>query len=188
MNRVGEFVIFLSSSNELRSVRDRIEAITDRTINPLPFERSVRIRIRVDRWERSVPQRVKGERANEMFVAKALSSNLTIVLLQDRLGEGTREELEALLAEPVRGATPSDLPGRPDVALIRFAPTEGADDREIDEIEGFLKLNQEKVIYAGPEVSGDPDSDQSWFVILKVLLGAVLTALEADLEGFNESR
>ena len=188
MDRVAEFIIFLSSSNELREVRDRIEAITERSINPLLFERSVRIRIRIDRWEHSVPKRVKTERANELFVEQALNSHLTIVLLQDRLGPGTREELEALLAEPVRGAAPSDPPGRPDLALIRFTPSSSAKDADLAEIEDFLKLNEEKMIYAGPDDAGDPESDKSWFVIFRVLLGAVITAYQADSEEFHESR
>src|SRR6266849_9769774 len=90
--------IFLSSGDDARALRDRVDRIVTDSINSQLLEAGEKVRLEVDRWERTAPQRAEPDRqTNDRFVQRALDSNVTITLLLEQLGEGTRAELEAVL-------------------------------------------------------------------------------------------
>ena len=96
--RGNHYRLFLSSSDEVDVWRDRVEDLMNKSFNP-QLEDLVGVWIRVMRWEQVAPQKVSRKTVNEEFVSRVRRSHLALVLLREKLGDGTREELEAALEE-----------------------------------------------------------------------------------------
>jgi hypothetical protein len=165
------FRIFLSSGDDAADLRDRVEALVHDAINPQLLEAQMQIRLEVDRWEKTAAQRAHpGKNTNDLFVQRALESNLTMALLQDRVGDGTREELEAALAAET------------EVSALWFVPRDSEPDSEVAR---FLTPHKQTLYY---DKTGAPDSDESWLGITRILFGMVLTALGQRQEGLRVER
>src|SRR5205807_2216165 len=67
------------------------------SINSQLLQAGSSIRLIVDRWERTAPGRTQGETINSWFARRGRQSSLALCLLIRRLGDGTKEEIEAVL-------------------------------------------------------------------------------------------
>jgi hypothetical protein len=167
-----ELTIFLSSGDDLSLVRDRIENLVHRVFNPELREHRARFRFAVERWERAHAQRNEpGESTNDRFVRKARESHVTVALLLEQLGVGTREELEAVLNETTH-----------DLAPLWFVPR-GSE--PATEVASFLDEHKDDLLY---EQVGIPDSTESWEGVVKFLLSRTLAAMSADEGVYREQR
>jgi hypothetical protein len=92
--------VFVSSGDDALTSRDYVDRLVRDAVNVALQSLEVPVRFEVDRWERSAPHKIlPGRTPNEEFVARAKRSNLVVSILIDNLGDGTREELEAVLPE-----------------------------------------------------------------------------------------
>lgn len=92
------FILFISSGDDALSHRDLVDDLVRDAINSELLTAGLPIVVTVDRWERTAPGRTEGETINDWFVRRARRSSVALCLLVDRLGQGTKEELEAVLA------------------------------------------------------------------------------------------
>jgi hypothetical protein len=163
--------LFLSSGDDALALRDRVESLVQKVITPQLREAEFKLRIEIDRWEQTASQKTPGgQSTNDRFVARAASAHLTLALLLDRLGQGTREEIEAALAS-----------GTEVSALWFIGRAENAD----SEVASFLGDERENLLH---ERTGKPDSDESWHGILKILFALVLEGLKAERGPHFEER
>ena len=122
-------------------------------------------------WEDALTQRVEGQTSNDIFVEKAITCHATLVLFKTRLGRGTREEVEALLAVPREQ--------RKVLSVVRFAL---ADDEEHAEdasaVTEFLHEigEREKVYYRPTGPMGSPEASTE---LTKILNGYMLARSRA---------
>ena len=90
--------ILLSSGDDALGLRDRVDGLVRESINSQLIETGQRVRVEVDRWERTATQRIaEDEQTIEVFVRRALRSHMTLALLLELLGDGTWRGLEAVL-------------------------------------------------------------------------------------------
>ncbi len=158
------YTLFLSSSDEVAELRDRVESLVARAFNPLLEEHSD-AHIRLRRWEQEMPQKAASRaRVNEIFVEWVRKSHLTLVLLRSHLGSGTKEELEAALEEALV-----------QLSVIRFAADPRAPRPNPDAIAEFLKPHRDALLFAE---SGLPDSDEAWQALVKTLFGFALAVVD----------
>lgn len=168
---VHKYRIFLSSSDELSAVRNAIDALVNSVVNAALDQNDYAVNIYVDMWEHTAPQRAPGSHVNRLFVDRALQSNLTLVLLRDRLGNGTAEEFDEVLA----AADP-----RPQLAVIWFNPSDDAEETEIEEIRQTLDKCSDSVLQIRPPKSDEPFSQAAWLHLFRVLLDFLLAVLRSD--------
>lgn len=156
------FTLFLSSGTDATPWRDRIETLL-LTISKQFAHEGSRLRFEVDRWEQAAPQRAYAGTVNDIFVDRARQSDLTLLLLLSEVRPGTREEFEAVLeTNDVQLA----------VIWLRKDLTLDADAAKVKEL---LEQNRDKVYYGGAE---DPESDEAWIEIVRVLSRFVASAVE----------
>src|SRR5665213_512229 len=86
--------IFLSSGDDASTLRDRVERLVQNAINPSLLQSGANIRLEVDRWEVTAASRTRGANTNQQFVDRAREAHVTMALLLETLGNGTREELQ----------------------------------------------------------------------------------------------
>lgn len=90
--------MFLSSGEDARELRDLVHALVDDVVNQELKQAGSTIRLSVTAWDRIAAGRaLEGETVNARFVRLARTSSLTLCLLIATLGQGTREEIEAVL-------------------------------------------------------------------------------------------
>jgi hypothetical protein len=170
--RFSELTIFLSSGDDALQVRDRIESLVERVFNPQLRSHNAGFRFAIERWEREEAQRnAPGENTNERFVQMAREASVTVALLCERLGTGTREELEAVMNETNN-----------DIAPLWFVPRDAAPESEVGL---FLEQHRETLLH---EKVGAPDSDESWEGVVRFLLSRTLDAMSVDPGTFREQR
>jgi hypothetical protein len=163
------YLIFLSSASELVQTRDLVGRWIEEVFNSQLIQSRSEVRLEVDRWEFTPAQLTTAATTNQQFVDRAVSSHLSLVLLRDYLGPGTREEFEALLDDDRFKSTPPNV--RPEVSSVWFKPTSGAREGEIKE---FLDDHKEDILY---NEAGAPRSGDAMIVLARILFRAVLTAL-----------
>ena len=174
---IREYTIFVSSGDDALSLRNRVTALIEEVFSPLLRRMGLPFRLQVERWEREPAQRAPGGNPNAIFVEKARQSDLTLVLLRDRLGPGTREEIEGIA-------------DREDVELsILWFPSGSAEATGLpaaENAETFLR-GQSEALYARCEDSG---SESSWHIILRPILLLMLRvfAEEENRETLVERR
>lgn len=163
---VATYSVFVSSAGEMGPIRQRIEGLLDKSINP-PLRDNVRAQLLAQMWERAqAQQRQPGRDANEIFVEKALQSHATVALFRRQLRTGTEEEVVALLTRDPQERSP--------LSVLRFACPPG-EAREPDLDAFFELLNEQEVQW---EDTGDFDSPESWQALVKVLVGLALAAFD----------
>lgn len=163
--------IFLSSGDDARDLRDRVERLVQGAINPSLLQAGANVRLEIDRWEVTAASRTRGTRTNAQFVKRARQAQVTMALLLQTLGGGTREELEAVLDETDR-----------ELAALWFVREHEDPDTEVGR---FLKLQRPRLYY---DKTGPPDDDESWIGVTRVLVRTVLEALKPPEAIFNEQR
>lgn len=93
-------LVFLSSGDDVLELRELVYRTVEDAVNPVLRTRGIPVRLDLDGWDRTPAHRVPpGETVNTEFVGRACASHLVLGLLHKKLGEGTREELEAVLAK-----------------------------------------------------------------------------------------
>lgn len=95
------FPVFISSADDVRAYRDRVQNLILKSLNTQLSFRGWREQFPVWRWEEMASTTTPpGGRVNDLFVQKARESSVTIVLLRDKLRPGTKEELLAVKDDP----------------------------------------------------------------------------------------
>jgi hypothetical protein len=169
---VQNYNLFLSSSDEddVRLLRDRVQRLVYEVINPRLSEyEQAGVRLDIQRWEQSAPQRVAEGGVNQLFVAKVRRSALTMVLLLDEIRPGTREEFEAAIAEPEN-----------QVSVLIFDRPGGADTAKAAERDAFLKPFRDQLLYN--DRSGEPDTEDAWLALVNTLLAFTFSAMQQNDE------
>lgn len=162
------FRIFLSSGDDAADLRDRVDGLVTEVINSQLMQAGIDLRVEVDRWERTAAQRTNaGESTNDQFVKRALNSHLTLALLLRRLGDGTRDELEAT------------LDADKEVSALWFVSRRSKPRSEVSQ---FLTPKRERLTW---DKTGKPESDESWHGIVRVLFCLVLEGLKQGPEGLH---
>lgn len=158
--------IFLSSGDDAADLRDRVDDLVIEAVNSQLIQVGIGLRLEVDRWERTAAaSNESGESTNDQFVRRALESNLTLALLLGKVGEGTREEIEATLDA---GKT---------VSALWFVPRKS---NPRSEVAKFLAPKRKYLYY---DKTGRPGEDASWHGIVRVLFQLVLIGLKQNEGG-----
>lgn len=163
---LDQYTLFLSSSDQqaLRRLRRRVKTLVDDVVSPELRRSDTQVGLVVDLWEREAPGRVpEGETPNSRFVQLALSSHLTLVLIVDELRDGTREELEAVLAA-----------GGPELMVLSFAPTQATPPEKLEALDNYFATIKEQVIYRR---CAGPDSADAWLGLFKAITAFTVAAL-----------
>lgn len=166
--------VFVSSSDEALQQRDFVDALVRDAVNAALGRLSVPVRFEVDRWERTAPHKItQGGSANDEFVARAKQASLVVGILIDKMGAGTREELEAVLSED--GVELSILwcetrEGQPDTPVSRWIAGRHSD-----------------VVY---DRAGRPETHGPQIALTRLFMEAMLSAMRdhAPKELWHESR
>lgn len=163
---VPEFRVFLSSSNDAIALRERVDGLFHNAVNPaLRALHDREARFYLDKWEHTEARRLgEDEEFDDEFVAMAKASDLMLTLVVDRLGPGTKRELQEV------AKTDTEI-----VALwfVRFG------EQPDNEAARFLnELQAEKVLRY--KQAGTVDSDESWQAIVNVLMAAAFEAIDPN--------
>ena len=153
--------VFVSSGDDVRTNRNYIDRLVGDAVNVALGRLHVPVRFEVDRWERSAPHKIlPGATTNEEFVARAQASHLVVGVLQDTLGEGTREELEAVLTE--------------DEIELAVVWCERHGDRPTTPVSEWLKRQREDIVY---DRAGRLGTDGPRIALTRLFMQAMLTAV-----------
>lgn len=171
--------MFLSSANDVLETRNRISDLITSVVNPILSDNEMAIQLKVDRWENVAPQRATGAKVNDDFVARALRSHVTLVLLQDRLGVGTEEEFDAILN--------SATDPRPELSVFWFKPTDDASKKEVERIEDLLECHKDEIVFVRHPALADPDDIRSWTEVFRWVLDVLLSAIRLSGYGMGVS-
>lgn len=168
--------VFLSSGSDLKRLRDFADGLMREILNSLLLHHRIQVRFDVDRWEDTAPQIAPGK-VNDLFVERALRSDVTIVLLQDELRPGTEGELRAVLKS---GGD------RPQVCVLWFQPTKKASKKEVARIRALLEPLSEKMLWKDsiPLTAASPDA--AFLEIVRVILDVLLSAIDRPVSRFVE--
>jgi hypothetical protein len=169
---VQSYNLFLSSSDEpeTRRLRDRVQRLVYEVINPRLSEyEQARVRLDIQRWEQTAPQRVAEGGVNRLFVGKARRSALTMVLLLDEIRPGTREEFEAALAQPDS-----------QVSVLIFVRPGGDNEVSAGERDTYLAPHRNQILYS--DRCGEPDGDDAWIALVNTLLTFTFSAMQQNDE------
>ncbi len=150
--------VFVSSGDDALELRDFVDDLVNEAINAVLMQMDAPIRFEVDRWERSAPHKVlPNATTNEEFVARAVRADLVVCILFERLGQGTREELEAAL-------TSDDV----EVSVVWCTQREG---REQTAVGAWLEPRMGDLLY---DFAGTPDTTGPTVSLVRVFLAATL--------------
>lgn len=84
-----EFTVFLSSANELWDLRQRVDGLFHKVVEPFLKRISADVRFHLDNWSTSEPRRFEeDETIDDEFVTRVEASNLLFVLVVEELGSG----------------------------------------------------------------------------------------------------
>lgn len=154
------YVVFVSSGDDLIAMRNKVEGLIERSVNPELASRGVFFK--ADLWERDPPRRLlPWETVDDEFVERACDSDLVMALLLSRLGAGTKKEILAVLRSPV------------ELKLLWFVDR---DERPNTRVARFLrKLARRQLVRY--RRAGRPGTDESEQAITQVLVGAAVEAI-----------
>lgn len=156
------FTVFLSSGDDALTLRNLADALVRDGVGAVQLGLRLPVRFEVDRWERTAPHRLRpGESANAEFVARAETAQLVLGFLIEELGEGTREELEAVLGD-------DDI----ELSVLWCVDRDNWPDTPVGR---WLHPRKNQLLI---ERVGPPDTDGPTVGIVRVLLEAVLRALD----------
>lgn len=158
--------IFLSSGDDAVALRERIDQLISEAINSQLIDANADLRIEIDKWERTAAtSNNPDESTNDRFVAKALDSDLTLALLLDKIGNGTKEEIEAT------------LDAKKPVSVLWFVPRNSQPNTPVAK---FLAPKRDLLYW---DKTGRPEDDASWHGIVRIALSVVLSGLTEPQKG-----
>ncbi|MDQ6944797.1 MAG: hypothetical protein M3256_00700 [Actinomycetota bacterium] len=118
------------------------------------------LHLQVHRWETMTAQKPQpGETVNDLFLAQARESHVTLVLLLTEIFPFTLKEVLAVLAEE-----------KVDLSVLWFRDPDGKDDSAL---RAFLRDHQARFLY---QELGEPDSEAAWLALFAALFRLVMTA------------
>jgi hypothetical protein len=162
---VHRFPVFISYGDEAIAMKQRIKRLVEDALNRQLSHGDWQVELPVWDWRDIAAQRApEGGRTNDLFVERARLSSVTIVLLLDRVPEGTKEELFAVLNDQEVDLKVFWLRRR-----RRFRALRGPTDVE-------LFLDRHKNDFSYLQLS-DLDSEQDWIAITSNLIAVLLKAL-----------
>jgi hypothetical protein len=172
--------IFLSSSSEVKDLRDEVEELAMRSFSPA-LGLYANAGLNVVRWEQAQSGQVEGESVNGVFVRVVSECHHTLVLLMTHLGEGTREE--------VQEAIERDLP----ISIVRFEPwpdyESGFDPAEIDAFMKGFNDRGKPVLYRPCGPPGSPSAVRALSqTFAEITLGAYTSFLRETRDPLVEER
>jgi hypothetical protein len=150
--------IFLSSGSDATALRDRVERMVDTISKQFAHER-LPLRFETFRWEHFAASKASTANPNDLFVAVARDSHLTIVLLLNEVREGTREEIEGVLDE-------KDA----QLAVVWCKHPDGLADKGV---QAFLESHKGDFLY---QVESN-DAESTQLAMLKILARCVASAV-----------
>lgn len=171
---VNAIDLFISSSteDEAEHLRERMD-MTITAFNEELFRAHTGLTVRPTYWRMVAAQKSPTDHLNDIFIELAVASMRTIVLLVRELGDGTREEIEAVLP------TDAEL-------SVLFYPPGGDANKASTELRDFLDAHSGELLYNN---CGDPYGPDAWKHLVKVLLNEVLGRMAAQAaEAGYESR
>lgn len=159
------YEIFISSADECAVARKLCRDMIESAINPSLSSQPGGPMLVPVMWEDALPQRIEGgETVNDFFVRVARECHATIVLLESTLGDGTRDEVLALLERPATEQKP--------LAVVAFEPSEGRS--RSAELTAFLqRIGKVKILYAS---TGPMESQDAVMTLAKVACHFALSA------------
>lgn len=153
--------VFVSSGDDALTNRDYIDRLVANAVNAALMSLDVPVRFEVDRWERSAPHKIlAGATPNEEFVARAKAANLVVSVLIDELGQGTRDELEAVLPD--------------EEVELSIVWCEQRDNRPSTQVSRWLKRQREDILY---DRAGRPETDGPRIALTRLFMEAMLEAV-----------
>jgi hypothetical protein len=150
--------VFISSANEVKAQRIEARKVIESLINPLLVRHNLFLRLDPYFWEDTPAQKAGGESVNQIFVNEINTSQLAIVLIGDRLGKGTAEELERALERD-----------EVDVAIIKLT------NKTPQALRRILKNWPDKVLWVDV-----PEADPSWLHITRPILNLCFRWLASE--------
>ena len=164
---IRQYLVFVSSADDVVDQRDMVESLVNNSVNPGLAANDHRIHLKAEMWEKAHPRRLFGrEKIDDEFVEKAKASDLVISLLYERLGGGTKKEIEAVLKTrtPLSLLWFVDRTDRPRTAAAKY----------------IRRLEKRKVLRY--KRGGRPGEPQNAEVISQVLFNAALEAIRRPIE------
>jgi len=164
---IRHYYVFVSSADDAIDQRNMVEGLVNNSVNPVLAANKHKIRLEAEMWEKAHPRRLFGrETIDNEFVEKAMASDLVLAMLYERLGGGTKKEIEAVLTTKTGLAllwfvNPKDTPKTPAAKYIR-------------------KLEKRKVLRH--KRAGRPGESQNAEAISQVLFNAALEAISRPVE------
>jgi hypothetical protein len=156
-NEIREYTVFLSSGEDARELRELVHALVDNVVNQELKQAGSNVRLSVTAWDRVAAGRaLEGETVNDRFVRLARASSLALCLLIARLGQGTREEIAAVLDT-------ADV----ELAVLWFVERDSWPESEVG---NFLKSLKDLFQF---DWAGPPDTVLAAVPIVRVLLHTV---------------
>lgn len=153
--------VFVSSGDDALANRDYIDRLVADAVNVALQSLKLPVRFEVDRWERTAAHRMlPGAEPNQEFVARAKAANLVVSVLIDKLGQGTREELEAVLAE--------------DDVELSIIWCEQRDNEPNTQVSRWLSRQRNEVLY---DRADHPKTDGPRIALTRLFMEAMLTAV-----------
>lgn len=172
LKQMTTVLVFVSSGDDVPGLRDLVSRLAE-GINWGFRAADIAVRLEVDRWEHTAPHRVpEGETLNHKFVERARAAAVVLCLLHQKLGDGTREEVEVALAE--KGVELS----------VVWCVEDG--DWPDTEVGRWLDPLKEQILIKRP---GPLGTDGPTVAIVQILLEAALTAAQhTEPEGLLRER
>ena len=165
--------MFLSSGDDARDLRDLVDNLVREAVNAELDAAGVPVRLIIRRWERTAPGKAVDEDVNARFVRMATESSIAICLLLKKLGNGTKEEIEAVLKAAAV-----------ELSIVWF----------VDQTSAWPKTKLGKFLgeHRGElyiDRAGPPDSPGASIALVRLLLRVVLERLRhQDEEVYRERR
>ncbi|WP_309067093.1 hypothetical protein [Microbacterium sp.] len=171
---VTRFTFFISSGADVRQQRDLFEQLVRATseqfrLRPDPGREFL---LDVDRWEQDAPRRTTA--MNAEFVRRALESHATVVLLADEIRKGTKEEIEAILAD-----------SRSQLSVIWMQNPDST--RKQRALKAYLREKEDQIAYHLTGPAGSPDAMVAMVRVIAASL-ADITRSDRREELFSEQR
>jgi hypothetical protein len=95
---IRHYCVFVSSADDVIDQRNMVEGLVNNSVNPVLATNKHTIRLEAEMWEKAHSRRLFGrETIDNEFVEKAKASDLVLAMLYERLGGGTKKEIEAVL-------------------------------------------------------------------------------------------
>ena len=164
---IRHYSVFVSSADDVVDQRNMVEGLVNNSVNPALAANKHKIRLEAEMWEKAHPRRLFGrETIDDEFVEKAIASDLVLAMLYERLGGGTRKEIEAVL----KTTTP--------LSLLWFV---NRMDRPKSPAAKYIrKLEKRKVLRH--KRAGRPGEAENAEAISQVLLNAAFEAIARPIE------